>query len=72
VKKNNYKEFCLWFVSRKTRGFPITLNDMREKATELKLPITIKYRIKKTPLRRKLGKTINGHIVWSLPLVKNK
>ena len=70
--KNNYKEFCVWFVARKIRGCPITLNDMREKATELKLPIPIKHRIKKIPIRRKLGRTADGHIVWSLPLVKNK
>jgi len=50
MKKNNYKEFVLWFRSYARAGAPITTNDLRHKAVELGLPIPKKYRLQRSAL----------------------
>jgi len=46
MKKNNYKEFVLWFRDYAKAGAPIATNDLRRKAVELGLPIPKKYKTK--------------------------
>ena len=50
MKKNNYKEFVLWFRSYARAGAPITTNDLRHKAVELGLPIPKKYKLQRSAL----------------------